>query len=91
MPREGHAPLLQHIGPVGDLERRERILLHQHDGDAARANVADDIEGALHDGWSQAEGGLVEQHNLRTGHQGARDRQHLLFAAGKRAGGLCRR
>jgi hypothetical protein len=39
----------------------------------------------------QAEGGLVQQQQARAQHQRARDRQHLLLAAGQRAGLLVRR
>ena len=37
---------------------------------------------------AKAERRLVEQQNLRIGHQRAADRQHLLLAAGQRAGDL---
>ena len=51
-------------------------------------SVADDVEHVLHDGRRQAERRLVEHDELGLAHQAAADRQHLLLAAGQRAGRL---
>src|SRR5262249_14864806 len=86
--RQGDAALLQHVGAVGELERRERILLDQHHRDTVGANVLDDRERPLHQRRRQPKGGFVEQHELGGRHQRARDRKHLLLAARERPGGL---
>ena len=46
---------------------------------------AQDAENLLHHQRRQAEGRLVQQQQLRPQHQRARDREHLLLAAGQRA------
>ena len=42
-------------------------------------------ENLVHCERREAEGRFVEHQKIRPAHQGAADRQHLLFAAGKRA------
>ena len=42
-------------------------------------------ENLIHQNRGQAHGRLVQQENFRTGHQAARDGQHLLFAAAQSA------
>ena len=82
------AALLQHVGPVREVECHGHILLHQQHGDAARVDVADDAEHFPHDRRREAEGRLVEQQQPRLRHQRTADREHLLLAAGERAGRL---
>ena len=48
----------------------------------------DDLEDLLHQNGGQPHGGLVQHHQFGAGHQGAPHGQHLLFAAGERAGDL---
>jgi hypothetical protein len=45
---------------------------------------ADAIEQLVNDHWRKPFRGLVEQQELRVEHQGAGDREHLLFAAGQK-------
>src|SRR5215470_10718188 len=56
--RQGDAALLQHVGAIGELERRERVLLDQHHRDASGANVLDDPERLLHQRRRQPKGGF---------------------------------
>jgi hypothetical protein len=53
-----------------------------------RGDGADHLENLLHHDRRQAHRRLVEQQQLGPAHQGAADGQHLLLAAGKRAGQL---
>ena len=75
---------------VGDLQRQMRVLLDEEDGHALLVDLLDDVEDGLHHGRRQAERWLVEEQEPGSRHQGARDRQHLLLAAGQRAGHLRR-
>ena len=52
---------------------------------------ADDLEDLLHEERREAEGRLVEEQELRLGHQRAADREHLLLAAGERPARLASR
>src|SRR5688572_5131074 len=79
---------LHHIAAIRDLERQTRVLLDQKDRDAERRNLAHDREDLRHQLRRESHRRLVEQEQLRAGHQRARDREHLLLAAGKRAGSL---
>ena len=81
------APLHQDQAAIGDRERRARVLLHQHDRDAARADLRQPREHALHQFGRQAGGGLVQHQHPRRGDQRARDRRHLALSAGQPARG----
>ena len=50
----------------------------------AATRVAADLEQILHDDDGEPLERLVEQNQARAADQGARDRQHLLLAAGQR-------
>ena len=50
-----------------------------------RVDVPQDSVELRHDQGGQAEGRLVEEHELRTQHERAADGEHLLLAAGERA------
>jgi len=74
---------------VRDLERETRVLLDQQDRHAALlVQPRQQGKQVLRDGRREAERGLVAHQDARLGHQGARDRQHLLLAAGETAGKL---
>ena len=66
------------------------VLLHQQDRHALGVDAADDGEGVLHQDRRQPEARLVEHQEPRLRHQRAADHQHLLLAAGERAGRLRR-
>ena len=59
------APLLQHVGAVGDVERLQHVLLDQQHRGAVLAHAGDDLEHVVDDGRRQAERRLVEQHEAR--------------------------
>jgi hypothetical protein len=62
--REDHTPGLQHISPVGHIERLERILLDEKDGGAAGVDLADDREDLLDEDRRQAKRRFVEEQHL---------------------------
>src|SRR5262245_5629813 len=76
-------PSVDHdIAAVRELQRVERVLLHQEHGELLLAvELADRAEDLANDQRRQAERRLVEQQQPRPAHQRARDRQHLLLAA----------
>ena len=84
----GDAALLENIGVVRDGERLERILLHEQNGLAHGLDLADGIENGVDQQRREAEGRLVEHDEVGRGHDAAAHRQHLLLAAGERAGDL---
>src|SRR5262245_40131440 len=79
---------LHDVGAVRGLEREQRILLDQKNGDALRRYVADDFEDLGHHQRRETHRGLVEEQKLRRAHERARDREHLLLAARERPGDL---
>src|SRR5215470_14382967 len=64
------------------------VLLDQEEGYPLRVDALDQREQFLHQQWRQSERRLIEDQKPGLGHQSASDRQHLLFAAGQRAGVL---
>ena len=83
-----HAAVLQHIATVGHLQRLVGVLLDQEHRHALLADLADDVEDLRDHQRRQAQRGLIQQQQARTGHQRAADGQHLLLAAGHQAGAL---
>ena len=74
---------------VGDGERDPRVLLDQHDGQPVLPAEADhQVHDLRHDPRSKAERRLVEEQYPGPREQGARDDQHLPFAAGQRGSQL---
>ena len=73
---------------VGDAERAVDVLVHEQDGFAVAREAGDDLVDLRRDPRLDAGGRLVDQQHLRVAHQGARDLQLALLAAGERAGGL---
>ena len=85
--RQHDAAGLDEVGVVGEVERHRRVLLHHQHADALLlVHRAQDAEQLLHDERREAEGGLVQQHELGPQHERARHREHLLLAARERAG-----
>ena len=60
-------------------------MADQYDGDAAAADLGDQVPGRAPRSRIQARGELVEEHHLRVPDQGERDEQPLLLAAGQLA------
>ena len=84
-------PDLHHIAEIRDVERDPDVLLHQqHCDPALPVEPADDGVDVADQNGRQTERRLVQQHDLRTRHEPARDGQHLLLAAGERARGLAK-
>ena len=73
-----------------DVERHERVLLHEQDRRALGVDVGDDLEDLLDEDRREAERRLVEEEQLRAGHERATDGEHLLLAARQGAALLCR-
>src|SRR5881296_1607138 len=80
---------LEEVGVVRDLQGLARVLLDHQDRQAARVDLLDLVEEAVENFGCQAERGLVHEEEPGPRHQGAGDREHLLLAAGERAGELC--
>ena len=57
---------------------------------ALAVDLADHLADLADDARREAQRGLVEEQQLRAGHQAAADRQHLLLAAGEQAGRAAR-
>ena len=71
---------------VGEFERQIGVLFDQQNADAFLLfDALDDLENVLDHAWGQTKGWLVEDQEAGLHHQGPRDRQHLLLAAGQRA------
>src|ERR671925_586197 len=83
---ERDRPRLEHVAVVGDGEGLVGVLLDQQHRGAAGVDLADDGEDLLDQHRGQPQGGLVQQHEGRLGHEASADRQHLLLAAAERAG-----
>src|SRR5262249_62178704 len=77
------------IAAMRKLQGVERVLFHQKHGELFfGVELLDRVEDLARDQRRQAERGLVEKEEARVSHQRARDRQHLLLAARKRAAAL---
>src|SRR4030095_15482161 len=88
LPLHHQLPGLQHVAVLGERQGQHRVLLDQDDGDIERVDLADDLADLRgHDG-RQAHRGLVQEQELGTAHEGARDGQHLLLPATHGAGEL---
>ncbi|MCS6766214.1 MAG: hypothetical protein MO847_07255 [Candidatus Protistobacter heckmanni] len=69
-------------------QRLARVLLDEQDGGALRGYLAHDLEDLLHHQWRGAHRGFVEQQQPGPRHERAGHGEHLLLAAGERAGEL---
>ena len=76
----------QHIAAIGDGERQRRHLIDQQDRDALVAQLGENVEQLVDHRRRKPERRLVEQQDARLRHQPARDREHLLLAAGEQSG-----
>src|SRR5207248_6722376 len=79
---------LQHVRAVDDAEHLLDVLLDDQHREAAGPQALHQLEDLLDDYGGKARRGLVQQEELRLGHEGAADRAHLLLAAGHAAGQL---
>ena len=79
---------LKDIAAVGDYQRLVNHLLDQRDGDAAFGYFAYGLKHAFDKARLETERELVEEYELRTGHQAARYRAHLLLSPAHRLRGL---
>jgi hypothetical protein len=84
-----HPAGLEDIAVIAGFERLGDALLDEQQSDPVLAvERRDALKDQIRDRRSQAHGRLVEQQQLRRGGDAAADRQHLLLAAGQRAGEL---
>ena len=83
-----HLPLFHDVDALARRERQRHVLFDQQDGDIFVVQDFDNVLDLGDHARHQAFGWLVEQDNFRFKRHGARDREHLLFAAGERAAGL---
>ncbi len=88
IPGQRHLTDVQHVGQVGDGEGHGGVLLHQQHRGALPVDLGDDLADLPDDPRRQTEGRLVEQQQLRAGHQRPADGQHLLLAAGQQDAAL---
>src|SRR6266446_3000508 len=70
---------------VGERVDRRMVLVDDDDRNSSLADAADHPPDLAADERRQPLGRLVEDDQLRIGHQGPADRQHLLLAAGELA------
>src|SRR5436190_7619698 len=78
---------LEHVRTSGRGEREVRVLLDDEDrGALVAVELGEDVEDLLDDQRCEPERGLVEQEESRASHQRAPECEHLLLAAGERAG-----
>src|SRR5207244_6514744 len=72
-----------------NLERPDHALPNGHDGQPSRAPAGlDRLEDDLDDPWPESLRRLVEQQQVGSRHESSADGEHLLLAAGQRAGEL---
>src|SRR3990170_4320945 len=87
---EDHPAGLEHVTAVRDFERLLGVLLHEQHRRPLGVDLANDAEDLLDEDRGETQRGLVEEENLRPGHQRPTDCQHLLLAAGQRPALLTR-
>src|SRR5262245_51990976 len=73
--------VVDHVHPVGELQRHLRVLLDEEHADALALELPDRAHHHFHDERREALRRLVEQEQIGAGHEGARDGEHLLLAA----------
>src|SRR5499426_1271201 len=74
-----HASALEHVMAVGKSSENLEILVHDQDRLAAALELTQDFPDLAADDGGKAFGCLVQDQQLRVGHQRACDRQHLLL------------
>ena len=80
-------PMAYDIEAVANMERDRQLLFDEQDGNTPAPDLSYDVYQALDDQRRQPLGWLVDQHDPRIAEERAAKCQHLLFAAGERAGG----
>src|SRR3979411_770284 len=83
-----HPPALEHVVTVGEAREHLEILVDDQDRLTAALELAQDVPDLVADDRCETLGPPVGDQQLRVGHQGAPDRQHLLLPAGKLAAHL---
>jgi hypothetical protein len=78
-------PALQNIATMRDRERGVGILLRKQHHCTGAIDRRNRLEHLRHDLGREADRRLIQQEDLRLGHQGPADRHHLLLAAAQRA------
>ena len=73
------------ISAAGQAKRQRRLLLDQNDGQSFLVEERKRAQDFIDDLWCKPKRRLVQQQNLRIGHQRTANRQHLLFATGQGA------
>ena len=76
-------PLLDDRVPVGELDQRAEVLVDEQDGLTLVLQAGETFPNFEAQQRREPLGCLVENEQLGVRHQGAPDRQHLLFAAGQ--------
>ena len=89
MPTADAAAVAQHRQPVGDRVDLFEEMRNEHDGEAARPQIADDIEQPRRLGRVETGGRLVEHQHARVVFQRARDGDELLHGDGIGAERAC--
>ena len=75
--------VIDDVNAIGERHRGRDILLHDHDSLPGIRKLAARRQKIAHDDGGETFERLVEQQDLRLANQRARNRQHLLFAAGE--------
>ncbi len=79
---QGNASQFQHIGIVSDLQRLQCVLFHDQNGGALFPDLYKGPEDLFDHQRGKTQRRLIQQQDLRAGHQRPADGQHLLFTAG---------
>jgi hypothetical protein len=83
---EHDASIFHHVTVIGDVERHRCALLHEQNADAEpAADFGQPPQQILHQHGREAERKLVDQQEFGLADEAAGERQHLPFAAGKKA------
>src|SRR5215472_3368060 len=79
---EDDPPVLHDVAVIGNPEGDPRVLLDEEKRrPSLRIDLLDDLEDLTYQEWRESERRLIEQHELRLGHERTPDHEHLLLAA----------
>src|SRR5438874_130715 len=81
-------PRLEDVAAVRHLQRPRRVLLDEEDRGALPVDLSDYLEDRVDQDRRQAQRWLVEEEQFWARHEGAANRQHLLFAPRECSGNL---
>src|SRR6266480_6016209 len=81
-------PRLEDVAAVRHLQRPRRVLLDEEDRGALLVDLHDYLEDRVDQDRRQTQGWLVEEEKFWARHEGAANRQHLLFAPRECSGNL---